>query len=49
MAYEGLGEREQGIEWFEKAYSAHSMNIWYLADPALDSIRSDLRFQKIMK
>jgi hypothetical protein len=46
--YEGLGERDRALHWFQKAYDEHSMNIWMLPDPALDSIRSDPRFKNIM-
>lgn len=49
MVYEGLGERDHAIQWFEKAYTERSINIWFLPDPALDSIRSDPRFKKIMQ
>jgi tetratricopeptide (TPR) repeat protein len=49
MVYEGLGERDHAIQWFEKAYTERSINIWFLPDPALDSIRSDPRFKKILQ
>ena len=49
IVYEGLGEREQALRWFEKAYSEHSMNGWILPDPRLDSIRTEPRFKKIMQ
>jgi len=49
MVYEGLGEREQALRWFERAYSERSMNIWILPDPQLDGIRTESRFKKIMR
>ena len=49
VVYEGLGERDRALQWFEKAYREHSMNVWILPDPALDSIRSDTRFEDIMR
>jgi tetratricopeptide (TPR) repeat protein len=49
VIYEGLGEREQALRWFEKAYAERSMNIWILPDPQLDGIRSHPRFQKILR
>jgi hypothetical protein len=49
IVYEGLGERDRALHWFQKAYDEHSMNIWILPDPALDSIRSDARFRDIIK
>src|SRR5262249_20786415 len=29
VAYEGLGDREQALQWFEKALAERSINIWY--------------------
>jgi TolB-like protein/DNA-binding winged helix-turn-helix (wHTH) protein len=49
VVYEGLGEREQALRWFEKAYAERSMNIWILPDPQLDGIRAHPRFQKILR
>jgi tetratricopeptide (TPR) repeat protein len=49
VVYEGLGEREQALQWFEKAYSERSMNLWILPDPQLDQIRAEPRFKKLMQ
>jgi TolB-like protein/DNA-binding winged helix-turn-helix (wHTH) protein/Tfp pilus assembly protein PilF len=49
MVYEGLGERERALQWFEKAYAERSMNGWILPDPRLDQIRTEPRFQKLMR
>jgi Tfp pilus assembly protein PilF len=49
FAYEGLGERDQAIQWYERAVAERSMNGWILPDPQLDSIRSDPRFQNLMR
>jgi TolB-like protein/DNA-binding winged helix-turn-helix (wHTH) protein/Tfp pilus assembly protein PilF len=48
IVYEGLGEREQALQWFEKAYSERSMNGWILPDPRLDQIRTEPRFKNLM-
>jgi hypothetical protein len=48
IVYEGLGERDHAIEWFERAYKERSMNGWILPDQRLDSIRLDPRFHDIM-
>jgi tetratricopeptide (TPR) repeat protein len=48
LVFEGLGERAKALEWFEKAYSERSMNVWFLPDPRLDGIRKDPRYCKIM-
>ena len=49
VVYEGLGERDRALQWFEKACAEHSMNVWILPDPRLDSIRSEPRFKDIMR
>ena len=49
IVYEGLGERDRAIQWFEKAYAERSMNAWLLPDPRLDNIRSDPRFKNILR
>jgi tetratricopeptide (TPR) repeat protein len=49
MVYEGLGDRERALQWYEKAVDERSMNIWALPDQRLDSIRSDPRFQNLMR
>ena len=49
MVYEGLGDRDQTLKWYEKAVDERSMNTWILPDQRLDPIRSDLRFQNLMR
>lgn len=49
IVYEGLGERDRAIQWFEKAYAERSMNSWLLPDPRLDNIRTDPRFKDILR
>lgn len=49
VVYEGLGERDSAIEWFEKGYAERSMHQWVLPDPRLDAIRKDARFHQIMR
>jgi serine/threonine protein kinase/tetratricopeptide (TPR) repeat protein len=45
-----LGEREQALDWLEKAYSQHSsMMTWLKTDPRFDSIRQEPRFQELMR
>ena len=49
-AYANLGDSDQAIMWLERAYSDHvTVLISANADFALDSIRSDPRFQSLMK
>jgi len=49
IVYEGLGEREKALEWFEAAYTERSMNGWILPDQRLDEIRKEPRFRRIMQ
>jgi TolB-like protein/DNA-binding winged helix-turn-helix (wHTH) protein len=49
IVYEGLGDRERALQWFEKACSERSINIWHLQDPRLDGIRAEPRFREIMR
>lgn len=49
VVYEGLGNRDKALEWFERAYEERSVDLWLLPDPQLDSIRSDPRFKRILR
>ena len=49
IVYEGLGQRDRALQWFEKAYGERSMNGWMLPDPRLDQIRTAPRFKDIMR
>jgi TolB-like protein/DNA-binding winged helix-turn-helix (wHTH) protein/Tfp pilus assembly protein PilF len=49
MVYEGLGDRDQALQWYEKAVDERSINLWVLPDQRLDSIRSDPRFKNLMR
>ena len=50
VLYAALGEREQAFASLEKAYAAHDLQVQYLGvDPAFDSLRSDPRFQDLMR
>jgi tetratricopeptide (TPR) repeat protein len=49
MVYEGLGDRDRALQWFEKAYAERSMNGWILPDPRLDQIRTEPRFKNLMR
>jgi len=50
MIYVGLGDNDQAFTWLQKAYLERS---WYLVllrvDPRLDSLRSDPRFQDLVR
>jgi tetratricopeptide (TPR) repeat protein len=48
--YLGLGERDKAFEWLDKGVEERSFWIVFLkTDPAYDSIRSDPRFQDLLK
>jgi eukaryotic-like serine/threonine-protein kinase len=48
--YVGLGEREQAINWLEKAYEERdSLLPWIKVSPIFDSLRSDPRFQDLLR
>jgi len=48
--YAGLGEKNQVFLWLEKAYEEHSGMLTSIkVDPFLDSLRSDPRFQDLLR
>lgn len=44
--YTGLGEKTQALEWLQKLYKTHNKRL-IKADPRMDSLRLDPRFQEI--
>jgi TolB-like protein/class 3 adenylate cyclase/Tfp pilus assembly protein PilF len=50
IAHVGLGQTDEAFEWLEKAYEMHDTWLVELAvEPALDPLRSDPRFQKLLR
>lgn len=50
VIYAGLGEPDRAFEWLDKAYSERSgFLIYFRADPRLDPLRSDERFQTLLR
>jgi len=49
--YAGLGQNDRAFEFLEKAYSERSLDLsWFLkADPRIDNLRSDARFQSLLR
>jgi TolB-like protein/DNA-binding winged helix-turn-helix (wHTH) protein/lipopolysaccharide biosynthesis regulator YciM len=48
--FTGLGEKDRAFEWLEKAYGERAYRLIYiLVDPAFDPIRSDARFENLVK
>ena len=49
-AYLGLDDKERAIEWFQKAYEERTLRPDFMrVDPAYDNVRSDPRFQGLMR
>jgi tetratricopeptide (TPR) repeat protein len=48
--YIGLGDRDQALAWLEKGYPQHDFWLSFLkGDPMFDSLRSDPRFQDLVR
>ncbi|MFY9528544.1 MAG: hypothetical protein WAR24_06520, partial [Candidatus Acidiferrales bacterium] len=50
--YVGLGEKDKAFEWLEKDYEDRSIGNSFASikvDPALDPLRSDPRFQDLLR
>jgi TolB-like protein/DNA-binding winged helix-turn-helix (wHTH) protein/Flp pilus assembly protein TadD len=50
LIYAGLGEKDQAFAWLDKAYEQRAFQLqWIKLDPRWDSLRSDPRFQDLMR
>jgi len=53
MIYAGLGEKDKAFEWLEEGYDDRSIGLANLeeikVDPAYDPLRSDPRFQDLLR
>lgn len=50
FAYAALGDKEQAFHWLERSFQDRGWEISYLkVDPAMDPLRSDSRFNDLMK
>jgi DNA-binding winged helix-turn-helix (wHTH) protein/TolB-like protein/Tfp pilus assembly protein PilF len=50
IIYAGLQKNDEAFEWLEGAYQARDEWLLYLKiDPSLDSLRSDLRFEDLLR
>jgi hypothetical protein len=50
IVYTGLGDRDRAIAALEKAYQEHSWLLLLIkTDPYFDPLRSDVRFQDLLK
>jgi tetratricopeptide (TPR) repeat protein len=49
FCYLYAGNRDRTLEWLEKAFEARDPNMPYLGLPVYDSLRSDPRFQSLIR
>jgi TolB-like protein/DNA-binding winged helix-turn-helix (wHTH) protein/Flp pilus assembly protein TadD len=50
LIYAGLGEKDQAFAWLDKAYEQRAFQLqWLKADPRWDSLRSDPRFEELLR
>jgi len=46
----GLGDHDQAFVWFEKGCDERDLGlVWLNVEPMADSLRSDLRFEKLLR
>jgi hypothetical protein len=49
LVYTGMGDKDRGFEWLQKAYDQHSSDLpWIKADPRMDPLRSDPRYHELL-
>jgi hypothetical protein len=49
LRYQDAGDNDRAIDWLEKAYEEHDPNLPYLGNPLYDPLRSDPRFQELLR
>jgi TolB-like protein/DNA-binding winged helix-turn-helix (wHTH) protein/Tfp pilus assembly protein PilF len=50
LVYVGLGQQEEAMDWFERAYREHCRSLQFSrVEPRLDPLRSHARFQELLK
>jgi hypothetical protein len=50
VIYSGLGDKENALEWLEKARAQHSVGLLTLkVHPIFDGLRSNPRFQRLLR
>jgi adenylate cyclase len=47
--YAGLGDHDKAFEWLERAYEERSLGLVFVDSPIWDPIRSDPRFQDLLR
>ncbi|HEY0320581.1 MAG TPA: alpha/beta fold hydrolase [Pyrinomonadaceae bacterium] len=50
LVYLGLDEKDEALQWLERAYSERSTHlVWLKVDPIFDGLRSDPRFTELLR
>jgi hypothetical protein len=50
LIYAALGEKDEAFAWLEKSFEARDKGLTFLKiDPCLDPLRSDPRFQDLIR
>ena len=50
IIYAGLGRKDETLAWLERGYQEHSAwMVWLKVDPRFDFVRSDARFQNLLR
>jgi hypothetical protein len=50
VIYAGMGDKDRAFEWLEKAYEERvSLLVYFRMDPRIWSLRSDARFQELLR
>ena len=49
VAYLGIGDNEKAITWLQKSYTERTITTALRVDPAFDPLRSDPRFQQLLR
>jgi hypothetical protein len=50
MLYAAMGNREEALQWLEKAYEERADGLtWINVDPMMDDIKQDPRFQSLIR
>ncbi len=49
LVYTALGERDEAFAWLDRAYDAYDSWLFQLHDPIWDPLRSDPRFQDLLR
>jgi len=49
VAYLGIGDNEKAIKWLQKSYAEHTITTALRVDPVFDPLRSDPRFQELLR